>query len=257
VSLGPSLLVAAAELSATAVAERYLYLPSVGLALLLAAEVETRPRITTTRAGHVALAALLLTLATTTIVRARVWQDELTLWSHVVWQGTDRALPHTNLGVALLERGDLTRARSALAHALTLEASPANRRNALVNLGLVDLSADADADAAASFRAANELGEHALADYGLAVIARRAANAHAAAGDATAAARERALATTALQSALAINPRMQQAHVLLGGLAYDRRDYPAAIAHYRTAVALGPDTQDGRRAQGAIEELSR
>jgi hypothetical protein len=31
VSLGPSLLVAAAELSATAVAERYLYLPSVGL----------------------------------------------------------------------------------------------------------------------------------------------------------------------------------------------------------------------------------
>jgi tetratricopeptide (TPR) repeat protein len=257
VSLGPSLLVAAAELSATAIAERYLYLPSVGLALLLAAELETRPRITATRAGHLVLATLLLMLATTTIARARVWQDELTLWSDVVRQGTDRTLPYMNLGVALFERGDLAGARAALTHALARDGSPENRRNALVNLGLVDLRAGADADAAASFRDANALGEHAMADYGLAVIARRAADAHAAAGDAAAAARERALATTALQSALDINPRMQQAHVLLGGLAYDRRDYPAAIAHYRAAVALGPDTQEGRRAQGAIEELSR
>jgi len=95
-------------------AERFLYLPSVGLALLFARWVafaadgitETRRRALTA-----AVVLLLVILGGMSRHRTHVWRDDHTLFTSMVATSPDSALVRNNLGLALYERGDFGGAR--------------------------------------------------------------------------------------------------------------------------------------------------
>jgi Flp pilus assembly protein TadD len=255
-TLAPSLLVVVADISATAVAERYLYLPSVGLSLLLAGELSRRPRLTTAPAARAALAAGLLVLGAATVARNAVWRDEVTLWTDVAAREARFALPLMNLGVALRDAGRAEEAEAAFRRALEARGDETNARNTYINLGFLELGRERLDEAAALFARANAIGGHASAHYGLAAVERARGRAALAAGDAAEAARRFARARAELEAALAINPRHEKAHAMLASVHYHLGDYPRAVEHYRRAVELAPDTPAGRHAAEALAQLT-
>jgi tetratricopeptide (TPR) repeat protein len=89
----------------TVAADRYLYLPLAGLAVLAAAlATGLRPRAA--RAAAAAGLALALACGATTFRRSALWTDELALWRTAVRDGpAASALAPAALGEALLRRG--------------------------------------------------------------------------------------------------------------------------------------------------------
>jgi tetratricopeptide (TPR) repeat protein len=97
------------------VAERFLYVPSVGFFLMasaLARPLTDRPRFAT--ALYATGLVTLLFLSLRTVWRNADWRDELTLWSKTVQAAPQAARARNNLGAAYLRRGELTRAEEEL-----------------------------------------------------------------------------------------------------------------------------------------------
>ena len=119
VPLLPTLYVAAIEYP---FAERYLYLPSVGLALIVAV---VAARMYRSRQGVIVLsvtAFLVIGLCTLgTIERNQVWKNNFTLWSDTVQKSPGVSLAHGNLAVTLKVRGDLEGAVSHYNRAIQIE----------------------------------------------------------------------------------------------------------------------------------------
>jgi tetratricopeptide (TPR) repeat protein len=93
-------------------AERYLYLPSFGLVLLVALlagrVVLLKPRWSVPLATALALVIVLYSLGT--VQRNRVWKDDERLWRDVVQHSPNSAVPHYNLASALNARGRIDEA---------------------------------------------------------------------------------------------------------------------------------------------------
>ena len=102
-------------------AEHYLYLPVVGVALMVGTILDRWAK--TPRAIQrltVGLSALLLFFVVRTIVRNRDWKDELTLWRKTVLTAPACGRAHYNLGTVLIELGDIAGAQRELEVALRL-----------------------------------------------------------------------------------------------------------------------------------------
>ncbi|HEU5394027.1 MAG TPA: tetratricopeptide repeat protein, partial [Candidatus Methylomirabilis sp.] len=118
------------------VAERYLYLPSVGLSIALAGAavavvgVGSRWRA----AGVAAAAALLVTLGGLAAAQAGLWRDPRTFYEGLVRRNPDSALAHNNLGSVYLGLGEEARAEGEFQEALRLHPG---HPGALNNLGLL------------------------------------------------------------------------------------------------------------------------
>ena len=125
-------------------AERYLYLPSVGLSVVVAALWATvrdrKPRWI--EISTVALLVLAGLYAAGTLTRNRVWKDDLRLWSDTVAKSPDGYLPHTHLGDALMETGRTDDAIEHYRAALALRPGAVSAHNnlglAYKNLGRID-----------------------------------------------------------------------------------------------------------------------
>jgi tetratricopeptide (TPR) repeat protein len=93
-------------------AERYLYLPSFGLVLLVALlagrVVLRKPRWSVPVATALALVTALYSLGT--VQRNAVWKDDERLWRDVVQHSPNSAVPHYNLASALNARGRIDEA---------------------------------------------------------------------------------------------------------------------------------------------------
>jgi tetratricopeptide (TPR) repeat protein len=202
-----------------------------------------------------AVAALLLALTAVTVRRNAYWRDELTLWSAVVARLPDAPTAQMNLGLALAGAGRPTEAEAAYRRALALDPPEVTRQRTFINLGLVLLDRGELDEAERLFVAANEIGGHAIAYRGLAVAARKRGQAARRAGDVPTANKQLGRALANVRRALEINPRYPQAHLTLAGAFYDAQQYRAAIEAYRKVVALAPDTDAGRQAAAAIEDL--
>lgn len=103
-------------------AEHFLYVPSVGFCLAVAALADPlleRPR-RIPAIYSAALAALFL-LSLRTVWRNADWRDELTLWSKTVQVAPQAARARNNLGAAYLRRGQLTRAEHELETAVQIK----------------------------------------------------------------------------------------------------------------------------------------
>ena len=99
-------------------ADRYLYFPLIGPAVLGGLVLLGSERI---HASRLALAALfLLSSGSITATRTSVWADDVTLWSDTVTR-TPREIPYNNLGAAYIKRGDVDKAAAAFEKAIEIE----------------------------------------------------------------------------------------------------------------------------------------
>jgi tetratricopeptide (TPR) repeat protein len=125
--LAPSLAVAMAGISFPLVAERYLYLPSVALAVALgggAAYAASR-----WKAATLSLCGLVLILyAVASRQAAQLWISDFTLWSYVTKQEAPARYmtPWLNLGMNQYSRGELDEAEQSYRKALSVSGPPAN-----------------------------------------------------------------------------------------------------------------------------------
>ncbi len=118
-------------------AERYSYLPSIGLFVALVWGVHQLAR--TPRARTLALACAagaLLASAAASSVRLGAWRDSRTLFERALLVDEADPIAHNNLGEALEQAGDLRGARRHYARALVLRADLAQVR---VNLARAQL----------------------------------------------------------------------------------------------------------------------
>jgi hypothetical protein len=83
-------------------AERFLYAPSVGLALVTAALFALAPR----RAGWLLVGAVALTGTALTLARNTDWETPLSLWQDTVEKQPKSGLAHGNLALSCLTVGD-------------------------------------------------------------------------------------------------------------------------------------------------------
>ncbi len=90
-------------------ADRFLYIPSVGAALLAAYGVHAASRSARSRRRVFAGAGLaIVLLGSLAATRSRVWATDYRLFDAMLETSPHAALVHNNLGVALYEREDLT-----------------------------------------------------------------------------------------------------------------------------------------------------
>ena len=174
-----------------ALADRYTYVPYVGLSLALAegARQLLQLHALTGRALVAAGGAFLLALVPVAREQVGTWHDSVTLFRHALEVTRDNHVAERLLGAALLDSGDATGAEPHLREAVRLRPGSAAALNAL-GVALTRLSRPGDAEAALeAFRRAaaadpgdpdtrNNLGnsleargnvEGALAEYGEAI----------------------------------------------------------------------------------------
>lgn len=100
-------------------ADRFLYLPMLGLALLLAAGLAgLTPRIRKPLQGGVTL--LVAIFAVLTLAREPVWHDSVSLWRATLIDNPDSFTAANNLGWALIDTGDLGGAAQAFQQAVRM-----------------------------------------------------------------------------------------------------------------------------------------
>jgi hypothetical protein len=155
---------------ADVIAERRMYMPLVGIALLVAllisdvAAAYRRRRMRVAWIWATSLVALLL-FGGAAWARNRVWNDPLTLWQDTVRKQPGNPRAHTNLGIRYLQRGNVHEARLALETALDLIAAdesthaiPRHGAFAATHLALAYLELGDAVAARAAYEVAQELG---------------------------------------------------------------------------------------------------
>jgi Flp pilus assembly protein TadD len=140
----------------TIMAERLLYLPSVGFCLMAGAlAAELRPSTGTARAAsRAAIALVLLLFAVRGLVRLRDWRDDRTIFASAIAACPASVRAQYNYGVASEEEGDDAAAGAAYARALAIwdEFSDAH-----YNLAGVEARHQRWADAVGHYREATRL----------------------------------------------------------------------------------------------------
>ncbi|NIP30648.1 MAG: hypothetical protein GTO02_12135 [Candidatus Dadabacteria bacterium] len=141
-SLSPSVLISVIKLSTTPIAERYLFLPICGFSLLIAYLIF--PYLNNKSYKKYVIVVLLVlfsTLLFINIKRQSVWKDRITFWTDISNKTTNNAVPHINLGMALIEKGNLDKGIITLKKSFNpgLTAPPIFRSIAANNLGIAYL----------------------------------------------------------------------------------------------------------------------
>ena len=105
-------------------ADRYTYLPQIGLYIMIAWTVgdlllESTSRVRRALVG-VAAAIAIVCLGVRAFVQVSYWKNSETLWSHTLAVTSDNDVAHNNLGFLFLRRGELDKAISQFQAALDL-----------------------------------------------------------------------------------------------------------------------------------------
>ena len=211
----------------TIMAERLLYLPSVGLCLLAGvgfAAIRARTAGSVRRAALVAFAFLIAVHVALLVARSRDWASDLRLFAAAVAASPNSAKAHYNHGSALAEAGEPRRAEEALRRAVAIAPAYPEAQNVL---GTLLLARGQLGEAERAFEAAL----HSSPDYppalaNLGIVRRRQ--------DRIDEARQ------LLERAVRLDDSMAVAFVNLGLIAEVQGDVRKAVAHYRRAYALDP-----------------
>jgi tetratricopeptide (TPR) repeat protein len=110
VTLLPSLTILYSQIAAP-VAERYLYLPSVGFAIFLSMLIG---RMKSRKIVLTSVLTILMIYGVTTFDRLGDWKNDLALWEDTVLSKPDSANARTNYAAALIRTGKSDRAREEL-----------------------------------------------------------------------------------------------------------------------------------------------
>jgi protein O-mannosyl-transferase len=209
-----------------ATADRFTYLPSVGLAVAVvwgAGDLARRAGIPA-RATTAAVAVVACALATRTWQQLGHWRDTKTLFSEALRVSEDNWLAHGNLGDALVREGRVAEGQAHFETAVRLMPRYADGH---YNLGVAHALQGRMDQAIAELRVAIALDpRRASAHYnlGLALYKRR---------DPTAAA-------AAFRHALLLDPRHAEAHYGLGLALAAQGDASGARRHFADAQRLDP-----------------
>jgi Flp pilus assembly protein TadD len=225
----------------TVMAERYFFIPVVGLWLVAADALERlRCRIDHDAMLAAGVAVVVVALGARTVVRNRDWRDDFTLARSAVEVEPRSAGARYNLGLALSERGDDAGARRAWEEALRLDPE-----NALALVGVGVLAARAGDPGSAE----RYLVEALRAKPALAEARLQLGKLYDARGDVEAARRE-------WEAILAREPAHAQALTELGTLHAARGDLDAAERYFRSALRTDPEVGEALFNMGRICETT-
>ncbi len=213
-----------------AMVERRLYLPLVGFSLAVGAyfawAIRYRSRIATITA-----VALIASLGTLTHLRAKVWQNKISLWTDAVQTSPEKLRPRMILARYLFEANQLDR---AINQNLMVWRIKRTDSTPIVNLGLIYYR-KGDLDTAQKyFSEAVQL--HPRADF----------NAHFNLGVVYERQGKLAEAVEHFKISLDINPGMATSHHKLGRVAALQGDHDLAISHFRAALDINSDLLEAR-----------
>jgi protein O-mannosyl-transferase len=227
------------QVGSQAMADRYTYLPQIGLAVALtwlaAGLLTTWPRWRLPAAAAACL--ILLELIVCASLQISYWQDSKTLWTHALSCTTDNWMAHSGLGSALLELNDNDRAVTEFEEAVKIR--PGNGQS-LFYLGraLERRGKPGDNDAAiAQYRQAIAR-DPTLADahYNLGVLL------------ASRGSTDKAIAE--FKDAIKYKPQQANAHYNLAVCLENQGKYAEAMPHWTAAAELQPGNAD------AIDDLA-
>ena len=210
------------QIGTQSMADRYMYLPSIGV--LVALVWGGADALASIRIGRIATAAITFVLigaaSFLTLHQIRFWKNSETLFSHALAVTDDNALAHFNLGIALSDDGDLERGISEMREALRL--APMHP-DVHLNLGMMFDDMGQIENATKEFRNALELRP----DY---------PEAHANLGKALEESGRLDAAVKEYREAVRLQPDFWDAHLNLGTALERAGDVDEAISEYREAV---------------------
>jgi protein O-mannosyl-transferase len=242
-------------------ADRYAYLPLVGIFMMLAwglAEwVERRPQIRIAVAGISAAACLALAVLTWRQIRS--WQDSRTLFQHAIEVTANNHVAHNGLGVALREQNRVNEAAAHFVEAIRMQPgypeAHANLGDAYLLLGRIEdaakelteairLNPDSPEACISLGIAYSKLGKVNESIAALAAAVKRypdAADAHYNLGRVYVDAGRIQEATAEFYQAARLQPENAEAHYNLGSALASQGNMEAAVAEFARAVQLKPD----------------
>jgi len=232
------------QLGRQAMADRYSYLPLVGIFVAVVWEVaEAAPRLRAPSWLLASGAALVLAAcAASSWHQIGLWRDSVTLFEHAVAVTGPNAIAHNNLGAGLAAAGRLEAARAEFEAAVAIDPSYARARE---NLALSLQALGRPDEAASQFRANLAIDpERASSHFGLAHLMLEA-------GELEAAVEE-------YERGLAAEPNNEAARSNLGFALVQLGRLDEALTQLRAAVALAPERADLRaRLAFVLEQLGR
>lgn len=209
----------------TKMADRYLYLPAVGLFLLFSLSVyNTSHRWFSLKAKQFVtvpvIAFLVFSLCYLSIDRNRVWANSQTLWEDSLRKAPAYWVPHMNLGLTMAQQGKIEEAISYYRESLRLNPNSVHTHN---NLGVVLLERGQIGDAISHYVVALRLqADYAETYNNLGVALFRL-------GDF-----DKAIAH--YRKALRLDPNFGKAHNNLGNALVEQGRFAEAISHYSKAL---------------------
>jgi tetratricopeptide (TPR) repeat protein len=224
------------QVGTQAVADRYTYVPHIGLFILIVWGVSDLLARLPARRVVLAATAVALVVASSVVARAQVdtWQNGRTLWEHALVATDRNYLAHTMLAGLLGQEG---RHQDALAHLrLAVQFDPAYPE-AHLNLGVSLAALGQHADAMAAFQRALRLqptlaGAHVGLGFALVNLDRHAE------------------AQPSFERALQLDATLVDAHRGLGLVLARQGRTADAERHYAEAVRLDPDAASAQRKLG-------
>lgn len=219
-------------------AERYLYIPSVGFCILLAALAHHCRTVISPRSVTILGVALAVVWGGLTITRSAVWQNDKTLCTVTLALSPDAAMMHQNLGVVYFTERNYPAALSEFQAARAAAArvfipSARDRYNALIGIGTVRIETGQLEDAGKVADAALTLDPQREEAYRLL-------------GRIRSDQKRPDEAQRWLERALALNPSDFAAQVTLGSVFLDKGRPAEAERCFRAALALNPQSVPAR-----------
>jgi Flp pilus assembly protein TadD len=216
-------------------ADRYTYLPQIGLYLALSWAIGDLSASWRRRREILGVGAAVVIAALTWCawIQTSYWENSETLWTHTLAVTTDNDVAHNNLGFIFSRRGELDEAISHFQTALNIRA---NNPQTHYNLG----SALVHNNLANAFLRKNLLDE-AIVHYEKAVELRPDyADAHYNLGSALLQEGRIDEAIAHWERTLSLQPNDAEAHTTLGNALRRKGEIGQAIAHYETALEIAP-----------------
>jgi tetratricopeptide (TPR) repeat protein len=222
-------------------ADRYTYLPQIGLFLLAVWFAADVTAVSQSRSRFAAATAvvIIVALAWAAFVQTFYWRNSETLWTHALAVTTDNDFAHNNLGYLCVDRGELDKAIAHFETALRIRSGKLdahyNVGSAFVQMNLADaLARKGQSDEAMVHyeEAIKLLPNYADAYYNRGNVLLTKGRVQEAIAD--------------LKTALQIQPDDADAHTCLGNALLREGSLKEAIPHYEKAIALAPQDPHSR-----------